>query len=112
MLKRKVKLPTKRPPLGHDPAWCQAVSPREFRIRNSTTLLNQKKKSPATHYPEMVAPDYDPSEPVRSISPIVQELTKIKKRVNEVCMITNTQTLGVVHTLHIAVSLIMTTAII
>ena len=88
MLKRKAKLPTKRPQLGYDPAWSQAVGPRESRIRNSTTLLNQKKKSPATHHPEMVAPDYDPSEPVRSISPIVQELTEIKKRVNEVRMIT------------------------
>ena len=51
----------------------------------------------------MVAPDYDPSEPVRSISPIVQELTKIKKRVNEVRMITNTQTLGHIYNIIIIV---------
>ena len=102
MLKRKAKLPTKRPPLGHDPAW-SSVSPRQSRIRNPTTSANQKKKSPATHHPEMVAPDYDPSEPVRSISPIVQELTKIKKRVNEVRMITNTQTLGHIYNIVIIV---------
>ena len=53
--------------------------------KSSARLLNQKKKSPpAIQYPEMVAADYDPSEPVHSLTPIVQELTKIKKRVNEV----------------------------
>ena len=80
MLGRQAKLPTKQPSLGHN-AW-YSVNPRQSRNR---TALNQKKKSPpAIQYPEMVAADYDPSEPVRSLTPIVQELTKIKKRVNEV----------------------------
>ena len=74
MLRRKAKFPTKRPPLGHDPAW-SLVSPRQSNFRNPTTdSSNQKKKSPATQHPEMVAPDYDPSEPIHSISPTVQEL--------------------------------------
>ena len=79
MLRTKAKSPSKRPPLGRE-AW-SSVSSRQPR---STTSLNQRKKPPATQYPEMVAPDYAPSEPERSITPIVQELTKIKKRVKEV----------------------------
>ena len=79
MLRKKTKSPSKQSPLGRD-AW-SSVSSRQPR---STTFLNQRKQPPAAQYPEMVAPDYDPSEPERSITPIVQELTKIKKRVKEV----------------------------
>ena len=79
MLQTKAKSPSKRPPLGCD-VW-SSVGSRQPR---STTFLNQRKQPPATQYPKMVAPDYDLSEPERSITPIIQELTKIKKRVKEV----------------------------
>ena len=49
-------------------------------------LLKKRKESPATHYPEMVAPDYSPEEPKRPITPIVEELTRIKERVTEVSL--------------------------
>ena len=80
--RRKTKSPSSQVPLGCD-AW-SSVSSNSKQPKSSVKLLNHKKKSPATQYPEMVAPDYDPSEPERSITPIVQELKKIKKRVKEV----------------------------
>ena len=56
------------------------------RLGRPSTLSKKKKDaSSATLYPEMVAPDYYPEEPERPISPIVQELTRIKERVTEVC---------------------------
>ena len=84
--RRKAKSSTKqsslRIQLGHEAQYSNSVGSRQPR---STVLLNRKKQSPATQHPEMVAPDYDPSELERSITPIVQELTKIKERVTEVC---------------------------
>ena len=74
----------KQPSLVHHHDTWSSRQPTN-KYKSTARLLNLKKKSPpATQYPEMVAADYDPSEPVRSLTPIVQELTKIKKQVNEV----------------------------
>ena len=75
----KPKSSIKRPPLGHEAR--SSIKSRQLR---STVLLNRKKQPQVIQHPEMVAPDYDSSEPERSITPIVQELTKIKERVTEV----------------------------
>lgn len=79
--RRQIKSSSKQPSLEHHHGAWSSRQP----TKSTGRLLNQKKKSPlATQYPEMVAADYDPLEPVHSVTPIVLELTKIKKRVNEV----------------------------
>ena len=54
-------------------------------VARPSTLSKKRKDEPSsTQYPEMAAPDYYPEEPERPVSPIVQELTRIKERVTEV----------------------------
>ena len=53
-------------------------------VTRPSNVLKKRKESPVSHYPEMVAPDLDQDEPKRPITPIVEELTRIKERVTEV----------------------------
>lgn len=62
------------------------ASERGSRMETPTNSSPNKKmkKDALPSHPEMTAPELMTEEPERSISPVVEELTKIKERVFEV----------------------------
>ena len=54
------------------------------KVTRPSVFLKKRRESPASHYPEMVAPDLNQDESERPITPIVEELTRIKERVTMV----------------------------